>query len=652
MLVRFVFCLVVCISLEYSAIAQNIEKLEKRALKEFYDENLEGALSTYNQILSVNKKHKEALYRAEICSLLTKYRGKSIDKLIRYGSGQGKKDKFYNYWLGRVHYHQNHFTKAIETWTKFLKIKKFKSKIIISETEAFVERAKLAHEQFSHPENYEVEHLHSNVNSKFSEYSPVYFKEKEELLFLSSRAKDTSPSKKGEFMVYHSFRDGNEWASPTPIEKFGHFQERTANIEVVNNEGRLFLYKDTKGGELYYSEFDNNEWGDLVEFDSKIVNSGIESHFFINEDANRVLFTARKKGRDADMDILESFRDPSSGKWEKPIPLSETINSEFDEDFAFLSRDGKTLYFSSKGFGSIGGFDVFKSEFNTTTGAWSAPESLKYPTNTPDDDIQFKLNKDETSGYFVSDRFESKGEFDVYFFHSSDKVQMEGLVLDPEGKPVERAEIHFMPQRSTGLLVKTMTDARGAYKAKVSGNDEITIEISIDHELVFEDKMIMPKVGEYPVAIHRDFKLSTDKKVVQHADFHLEDPKYTEVENIGNKFRHSNRALLSNLYFNFDSNEITNEGSKALLDLVESLKKNEHIRIEIAGHTDSVGDEQVNMTISLSRAQTVKDRLISYGISTTRLVARGYGETKPLASNDDELEGRELNRRTEITVLE
>lgn len=648
---KFVNCLVVLMCLTCTLEAQNLDKLEKKAEKEFYAEDLESALETYNEILRIRGNHQLARYRAEICSLLTKYRDKSLQNLIDFGSSQGRKDKFYNYWLGKAHFRQDHFTKAVESWNKFLKLKKFKSKIIIGETKGLIERALLAHEQYSHPDNYEVEHLHNNVNSKYSEYSPVYFQDKEELLFLSSRPQNKLKSKHGNFHVYHSYRDGNEWANPTMIGRFGTFEEGNANIEVVNNDGRLFVYKEKRGGELYYSEYQNDEWSDLIEFDARITQSKLESHFYINEKEDRVLFAARTKGKPGDLDIFESYKDPSTGKWSKPEDLGNIVNSEFDEDYPSLSIDEKTLYFSTKGFESMGGYDVYKSEWNEKSGKWSKPESLKYPVNTPNDDIQFKLDKDQSSGYFVSDRYGSNGGFDVFFFHTSEKVQLEGIVVDNNGNTVELAEIHFIPKRKTGLLVKTMTDDKGQYKAKISGNDQITVEISIDHELVFSDRIETPKVGAFPLHMHKDFTIQTDKKAVKVAIYDLEDPEYTDLENITNKFRHSNKALLGNIYFDFAQYEINGDGRALLNDLTKTLKTNKDLRIQISGHTDNFGTEEVNMLVSQKRAEVVKRFLMLRGIDEGRLVAKGYGETRPVGSNED-AQGRFLNRRIEVVVLE
>ena len=235
----------------------------------------------YNAVLAIDPKNRFAKYRVEICSLLTDYRDNPLDGLLAYKSTQGKKDKFYYYWLGRAYFGQNQFKKAIESWEKFLSLDKYKSKIIIAETKDFIKWAKDADEQFSHPADYEIDQLSITVNSEDSEYSPVYFKEKEELLFLSSR---NSGAKEIEFEVFQSFREGDHWTTPELIPILGKYTPNNANIEVVNNDDRLFVYKGGRHGDLYYSELQNGKWAALKKFAPQIAHSKLESHFFYQRD--------------------------------------------------------------------------------------------------------------------------------------------------------------------------------------------------------------------------------------------------------------------------------------------------------------------------------------------------------------------------------
>ncbi len=636
----------------FVSLAQNVEKLEKKAENYFYTEELDKALGLYMEILRVDSRNNLAKYRIEICSLLTKYRNKPIDKIISYANTQGKKDKFYNYWMGKIHFSQNHFKKAIKSFNAFLAQKKYKSKDIIDETKELISWAELLELKFTHPENYEIEQLTSTVNSKYIEYSPVYFKAKEELLFLSSNPKGGGNAKEGRFHVYQSLREGEGWSKPELISKFGHFQATNANIEVVANDGRLFLYKDQGKGGLYYSELNDKIWADLKAFDSQLTGKKMDSHFFINEREDRILFAApAKRGVKDNLEIFESKKDPSTGEWSSPSIFSKSINSTLNEDYPYLTADEQTLYFSSKGHGSMGGYDVFKSEYDERGNTWSAPISLNYPTNTQNDDIQFKIDQESNSGYFVSDRLESMGGFDIFFFHEFDKILYEGIVTDAGGKAVDHAILVFTPTRGTNLEAKISTDQSGFYKVKLGINDQYKVAISFHDEIVHQE-VFDTKPSSNVGSISKNFNIAENKKAREVVAYEHKSPKYVKLEKIGNKFRHSNKVILSNIYFALNDYKISNITKENLQELAKKLKEHPNLKLEISGHTDNLGAANLNMNISKLRAKSVKDYLISTGINSQRLIAKGYGETRPLASNDDEKDGRELNRRIEVMVIE
>ena len=628
--------------------AQNVTKLEAKAEKHFYTEELDEALEIYEQLLSINSRNYRAKYRAEVCSLLTKYRAKPMDVILSYAKTQGKKDKFYNYWMGRIHYRQNHFKKAIKSWKSFLALKKYKSKELISETQGMIKRAELAETSFSHPDGYEIEQLPDNINSFSTEYSPVYFDETDELLFLSSIGSSTDE----EYQVYHSLRKDAKWNSPTPISNFGNFKKNNANIEVVSESGKLFLYKDRGKGGLYYSELKSGNWSDLVQFDSHLTGKTMDSHFFINKSENRILFAAPgSKQVIENLDLFESVKNASTGKWGAHKLISSNINSTESEDFPFLSHDEKTLYFSSKGHEALGGYDIYKSILDDS-GNWSEPESLGYPVNTQDDDIQFKINSESNSGYFVSNRLETYGGFDIFFFHEANKVYLDGIVTDSKGEPVDHGILVFTPERGTNLVAKISTDDEGYYKVKLGADDVYKLEISFHEEVMLTESIVTPDHGSVEL-ITKNFKLAQEKEVLKAVDeTEHAAPVFTEIEKIATKFRHSNKVRLSNVYFEYGSYALNGEAETTLQVLFTTLNESPDLLVEIGGHTDNVGTEEANLNISKLRAESVAKYLIAKGINDKQLQVKGYGESKPIASNDDEEGGRALNRRIEVLVIE
>lgn len=652
MTVRVTLLTMTLCTIAFLGLSQNMEKMHKKAQDHFYHDEFYEAMDEYQKILKKDTDNGLVQYRMTICSLLTKYRRQvSIEEVFAFKESQGKEDKFYNYWLGRVYYRQGNFKKAIETWIRFLNIEKYKSAEIIAETKDFIKNAERAELQYSHPQNFEIEQLSPVINSSSTEFSPVYFRKQDELLFLSSKNSSASDER---FMAYHSFREDKTWSKPTPVNVLGEFTASNANIEVVNNGGKLYLYRSHgHKGDIYYTEKSANKWLTPLKLDIGLPQAKLESHFHINEKENRILFAHyTTAGHRDNFDIYECRLDPTTGKWSKPSIFATEINSEKDEDFPFLSDDEKTIYFSSKGFESLGGYDVYKSEWSDAEEKWSEPVSLKYPTNSIDDDIQFRLDEETGSGYFVSNRIDTYGGFDIFFFHESAKVMLTGVVTDGKGNPANHAQIQFFPSKENGLMLKTMTDEEGKYRVLVGNDDQIKVDIYFHDELSHTEVITTPHAGNEEVNVVLDFSLADEKMPAKPEPIIVADPQFTTVENIGSKFRQINKVKLSNIYFHTGSAELTESNSARLSGLLKALRDYKKLRIEIAGHTDNVGNSEFNLELSKQRALAVANYLNSRGISADRLKPKGYGDTQPLASNDDEKDGRELNRRIEVVVIE
>ncbi|MEL7148138.1 MAG: OmpA family protein, partial [Bacteroidota bacterium] len=437
------------------------------------------------------------------------------------------------------------------------------------------------------------------------------------------------------------------------------FPRKQANIEVVNSDGKLFLFRNVKGGDLYYSNpTGDGKWAEPKEFDSKISNTHLEAHFFINQSEDRIIFASDKDGKSKGLELYQSFKD-ASGDWSKPAPLSDIINSEFDEDSPFLTADGKTLYFSSNGHNTLGKYDVFKSTYDEASGDWTEPLNMGFPINTPDDETNFKMNDDSRSGYFSSDRYNSKGEHDIYFFWEISKVTITGKIIDKNtNEPLVNAEIKFHPSEYDDESFVAYTDRNGNYSTEIISDEIFRVEILEDLKVIHNDRYEVHATQGKSIDLKKDFlvdglskgelaKIEQDKnEVIEFAD------ELTDISFLGNKFRAGNKAITRNIYFQSGSSNLKSDSDAVLQQIRKMLKENPKLKIEIGGHTDNVGEHDFNMKLSLERAESVKYWLVDNGISRYRLTPKGYGETKPLASNDDEEFGRELNRRIEIIVIE
>ncbi|MEQ9424793.1 MAG: OmpA family protein [Cyclobacteriaceae bacterium] len=550
---------ILCIILPLSSFAQHLDKLIKQAETTFYDEQFKEAIPKYQAVLLEDASDNNAKYKIELCSLLVRdYRDRSLDTILGYKSTQGRRDKFYYYWLGRILMLQSKFDEAVAAWETFLALKVYKSKVIQQETKAFIEIAKNAQIFYRTPTKYSA-NIASGVNSSLSELTPAVATDGNILYARRNPATD-------ELQILIAHGTDGEFDRSGDFKGFGDAKETNIDIDVFA-DGRVFFKNDNK--HVYFGNYTNASVSEFDNYEYKLPGGRPKSHFAITINEDRIAFT--QLNNNSTLDIFESVK--SGDKW-GDAAFVDNVNSEFNEDSPFYSEDGQLLYYSSEGFDAVGGLDIMVSTFDGS--GWSEPVNLGHPINSVDNELHFSSNTAGTKGYFSSDRVGGEGGYDIYYF---EETGIQEPVAAVEPKPAEEV-----------------------------------VEVDVPEE--------------------------------------EEEEQYTEIDQIGSKFRPGNKAILRNVYFKFNSTSITEDSRDILKDLIDVLNKNSDLKVEIGGHTDNIGSESVNQTLSQKRAQGIVDRLVQEGIEESRLVAKGYGESVPLASNLHEKEGRELNRRIEVKVIE
>ena len=307
----------------------------------------------------------------------------------------------------------------------------------------------------------------------------------------------------------------------------------------------------------------------------------------------------------------------------------------------------------------MGGYDIFRSTYDEETKTWSMAENLGFPINTIDDEINFQLNEDNISGFFSSNRLHSLGDYDIYYFHEYDKVLANGVVTDrTTGEALSNVKIEFHPIEYTDEFFHAYTNENGAYKVQVLEDEEYIVQFSINDQVISADK-VRSVSGQLNRSFKTDFQLNKPTSEYVKTDYtklyqgsESAEREYASLDMIGSKFRSGKKAIIRNIYFDFHSFGLKQGYDHVLEHIYDVLKASPDLKIEISGHTCSIGSDETNQYISSRRAEVVKSELIKLGISSDRLITVGYGSTQPLASNDDEEDGRELNRRIEVKVLD
>ena len=455
--------------------------------------DFEGALESYRRAKEKKNSIKAVNYKILALELaLGERREESLDQFQELHQSEGRKDEMYLYYLGKAYDYRYEFNKAKESFESLLNSAFSLSNTheeIVREASRLTER-KL--EAFANPDNYEIQQLPAPINSPAAELTPTYFEEKHELLFASSR---DAYADELTFEIFHAKGDDSDWSNLSKVDILGQFPASAANIEVVDEDGKLFMY-NTEEGDLFYSENVQGEWQRPIEFDSKIKTTHMGSHFYINEHEDRIIFASTRNDKKTGLDLYQTYKHPGTGKWTKPAPFGNNINTNFDEDSPFLTHDEMTLYFSSNGHEGIGGFDVFKSEFDTATFSWSEPVNMGFPINSPEDEVHFKINPDGKSGYFSSNRLHSMGDFDIYFYFEISKVKIEGKVFDESSKELlTDVEVVFTPSKYEDEKFRSNTNTKGVYSMDIISDEIYRVEIKRGDDVIHRDRYEIHEVG-------------------------------------------------------------------------------------------------------------------------------------------------------------
>ncbi len=579
------------------------------------------------------------------------------------------------YWIGRAYHFGLEFDKALAFYSRYRQKLidrdgyRGRDRVELADVDRKIYECQNAIEFVANPAHYSVVNIGSAINSEYEEYGPV-LNEDETILIFTTRRRDGNLNEnvfsdnKPYEDIFISTKQGDNWSPAENIGNIVNTPFHDSNLALSADGNQLFLYKDDNNGDIYESDRkEDGTWTFPQPMSESINSEGFkEASISISPDGNILFFASDRPGGQGGIDIYYSIKD-RNGEWARSKNLGSMINTEFDDDAPFIDYDGKTLYFSSLGRKGMGGYDIFKSEYDSAAGEWMEPQNLGYPINTPDDDIFFVSTKDGKRGYYASVREDGLGFTDIYMvtilqedevgetIAAKDIEQVDTTPADSSQTDIVAVEDKTEPMQPVVLLVSVMDESGEPLAAKTS--------------LVSSDNVMAGKTnrgpGQFEFRVNsmepKVYKLSVENSgfIFQNIDVRL--PGVSTSEQVierkvrMKKLRVGRRSVLRNIYFNFDKATFKDESFNELNKLQGMMSENTGLQIEISGHTDNIGAAAYNKQLSQRRANAVKDFLVEKGIDARRITAVGYGEEKPLASNDDEKEGRELNRRVEFKVL-
>ncbi len=513
------------------------------------------------------------------------------------------------------------------------------------------------------PQRVFIDNLGAHLNSSYDDYAPLFAPDGRTMYFTSRRPIGRRPRTDSRDHKYFekvllAEKTTAGWRTLGEIPGRVNSRSHTAATAISEDGSLMVIYQGDRGGNLYESTLrKNGKWSKPGNISRTINSRERETSAAFSSDGNTMYFVSDRPGGYGGKDIWMTKRN-ERGRWTEPVNLGATVNTEYDEEGVFLAPDDKTLYFSSKGHNTMGGFDIFKTVFQN--GRWTEPENLGYPINSPSDDLFFTLSADGNTGYFSSPRPEGYGGSDIY----------EVTFLGPE-KPVinapgdELIALQARPNPEAFLddevqAAVPMALLRGKIMDEETGEPlQAIIELyDNEEEVLLAEFTSNSETGMYFISLPggKNYGIS-----VQAEDylFHSENINITEsrahreiINDIRlKKVEIGQSIVLKNIFFDTGQSTLRAESYAELGILYKLLTDNPTLKIEISGHTDNVGSAGLNKRLSEERARAVVDFLVERGIDKERLTYAGYGFEKPIASNET-AEGRQMNRRTEFEIVE
>jgi len=498
---------------------------------------------------------------------------------------------------------------------------------------------------------YKIKNLEA-INTPFTEYAPVY--SNNELYFTSSRSNARIYEATGTPFtdLYQAETNGANVDVNTIKALPGFINESNINEGCVTftPDGKTMIFakgnsgkrKGTPDVDLYLSRYRNGQWSEPTPININQPDAW-ESTPAMSQDGRTLYFSSNRKGGQGGLDIYSAQMD-GRGRFGKVKNLGPDINTAGAELFPYVSENGK-LYFSSDGHPGYGMLDIF--EVNRANGK-TVIDNLGQPVNSPADDFGLFLFKPDR-GFFTSNRDGGKGDDDIYTFINEDpNLRVVNYFLQGITYMIRKDSTReILPNTKVSLL-----DPQGEVMQDfVTGNDGkflFRVYENENYELLGETDGFITKRQDY-TTIGKSVPLESLKELVTNITL--------DTILVLDRKERNKIFVLENIYFDYNESYIRADAAKELDKLVTLLNDNTDLKIEMGSHTDSVASEAYNIELSQRRAESTVNYLIKNGIDPTRLVAKGYGESKPIARNTnpdgtDNPAGRQRNRRTEFKILE
>ncbi|MEM8894927.1 MAG: OmpA family protein [Bacteroidota bacterium] len=538
-------------------------------------------------------------------------------------------DSYYK--VGKALFNNGEYGEAREFLEEFLKVavdlvEDFQD---AQQTLLSVEYALVAIES---PVDFESKPLPSRVNQFPLQYFPAITVDENTLIYTARRGLE--PYYDEDIYIVERGED-QEWTLPSSISALIN-TDNNEGACTISADGRTLIFTSCQGRDglgscdLYTSVRTGDTWGAPVNMGAPVNTSAWESQPSLSADGRTLYFSSNRGGGSGKRDIWVTTKG-IGGDWQQPVNLGDKINTSGDDISPFIHFNGQDLYFSSNGHIGMGGFDLYRS--NNDEEQWSEVSNLGYPINNHHDQVSLFITAEGSKAYYADEKSENGRIIasDIHEFELDASARIEhssnfltGIVTDSQtGRPLT-AELELYDVNANRLVSKVISD-----------------------EMTGEYFVVLTEGQEYAIVVNKPGYL------FQNLSFDYLEKEGLEPERLDIKLDPiavGAQTVLKNVFFKTNEYELQPKSRAQLEVVVSFLKANPRVIVEISGHTDNTGSESYNEELSLNRAKSVYQFLISEGITERQAGFKGYGATAPVSENNTE-EGRALNRRIEFKIL-
>ena len=658
-----------------SAFAQNLNKVYG-AMDEG---DWEVALELLEPIMRKKPKNQEAKMLAAICHS-ERYRLDEAIRLFKESSEMGKETPYYYIKFAKAYLLDEKIDEA-EQMIRRLRLQDLDD-FMRPEYLQISNNIQNAKKYLPNPADIIIQNLGPNINSDGNEYSQVVTENQRSIYFTARRDGASKLGDDGEPLeqvLVADMNDRDRWEKDRPLEGFNGANTNEAPVQLMRNDSTLITFVDEDI--FIYTKTEQGRWRrDAFQFNS----NRWDSHVFVYNYNRSMIFASDVNHTTENLDLYITHRD-ATGKWMKPRAIAE-LNTSLNDDAPFVADDG-TLYFSSRGHDSMGGYDIFKTRYDSAAGKFLPPENMGAPINLPNDDTFFTLYG--KNAYLSSSRPGGFGQVDIYRIIMFDESQVQGLLIDCNGEtPLSNAKISVVGREDEYSAV---SDEYGVYKMKMPIEEAFILRIEKDGEVLFEHEQTVSVLFRDEFDINKNFYIGGCEAVegilylklinsfdldptnlpVDPVDISGITPVTDEPEPVAEEEPEPQpqpeekeevsaapvvvpgpkKIELPNVFFDFDRHTIKSEFFQRLDEAAELLSGDRSLRIMVAGHTDAYGTNNYNVDLGTRRYTEVYNYLLNKGVNADQMEVSTFSEDTPIQSNRT-IVGRAFNRRVELSFIE